>query len=232
MARIEPSLVCTASQCAREVDRADATKRGHAPPSGGCVPVGGGLSLIHPERALVPPFPPRTVKIKRLKGRHEGRRDTQGMSAQGRVGVVVDSDRPGMFWGESLRHSCPYRQNTHPGSRSSRRSSSTSISTSEALRPAGTRLTISHARLQSGTRRYTGPSLPRIRSLRSRSGSSAGGSGGGAAALIKGGSSSIHRPFLPPRASSAAGSRKDRKLLQVAQSPEHSESADRSPADA
>jgi hypothetical protein len=42
---------------------------------------------------------------------------------------------------------------------------------------------------------------------------------------------SSHR-LMPPRSSSAAGSRRDRKLLQVAHSPEHSETAERSPADA
>src|SRR5207302_5769916 len=51
------------------------------------------------------------------------------------------------------------RPTSHPGPRSSRRSSSTSISACETLSPAGTRVAISHARLRSGTWRHTGPSL-------------------------------------------------------------------------
>jgi hypothetical protein len=42
---------------------------------------------------------------------------------------------------------------------------------------------------------------------------------------------SIHSPFMRPRSSSAPGSRTDHILVRVAHCPEHSDTAEQSPAD-
>jgi len=78
-----------------------------------------------------------------------------------------DGDGNGRGW----RH----RQWTHPRPRPSRRSSSLSISASETLAPGGTRLAISQASGQLGSKRQTGPSFSRMRSMRSASDGSPGG---------------------------------------------------------